>query len=128
MVELRAQAEARALKLDEKYRALKEQVRSRHEKSWKAMAESWHEGMRRATEELDAVEREVVRLRPALGRPGLDVAAAPPLIPPVIRSGEITLDLRDLPGGISPDSRLMEGIRTRFTFPACGHSRTVQTS
>ena len=36
----------------------------------------------------------------------------------MIRFGEITLDLADLPGGISPDPRLMEGIRTRFTFPA----------
>ena len=34
------------------------------------------------------------------------------------RFGDVSLDLRDLPGGISPDARLMEGIRTRFAFPA----------
>ena len=47
MAELKAQAAAKAVKLDEKYRTLKEQVRTRHESSWKAMADAWREGMRR---------------------------------------------------------------------------------
>ncbi len=117
MLELKAQAEAKAIRLDEKYRVLKEQVRSRHEESWKAMAEAWHEGMRRATEEVDAIDREVSAFGPRWADPAWATRPLPRVIPPVIRSGEITLDLRDLPGGISTDARLMEGVRTRFTLP-----------
>ncbi len=117
MAELKTQAQAKAVKLDEKYRALKEQVSTRHETSWKAMADAWHEGMRRATEEFDAIDRELAGYVPRWDDPSWASRPLPRVIPPVTRFGEVALDLRDLPGGISADARLMEGIRTRFAFP-----------
>src|SRR5262249_45555566 len=42
----------------------------------------------------------------------------PRLIPPVIRFGEVTLDLARIPNGVSPDSRLMEGLPLRLALPA----------
>jgi hypothetical protein len=118
MADLKAQAQAKAAKLDEKYRTLKEQVRSRHEASWKAMADAWHEGMKRATEDFDAIDREAASYGPRWDDPAWASRPFPRSIPPATRFGEVALDLRDLPGGQSPDARLMEGIRTRFAFPA----------
>ena len=94
MAELQAQAEAKSQKLDEKYRTLKEQIRSRHETSWRSMAETWREGMRRAAAEVEAVRREAAGYCPRLGRPGLgDRGRSRALVPPVLRFGEIPLDL-----------------------------------
>jgi hypothetical protein len=118
MAEIKSQAEAKALKLDEKYRSLKEQVRSRHETSWAAMAEGWREGMRRASEEVDTIEREAAAYGPRWDDPVWSSRPLPRIIPPVTRFGDVTLDLRDLPAGISVDARLMDGIRTRFILPA----------
>jgi hypothetical protein len=118
MSELKTQAAAKAVKLDEKYRALKEQVRSRREASWNAMADAWREGMRRATEEFDAIDREVARYGLRWEDPAWSSRPLPRMIPPAARFGDVVLDLRELPGGISTDPRLMDGIRTRFAFPA----------
>jgi hypothetical protein len=118
MAEIKSQAEAKAIKLDEQYRSLKEKVRTRHETSWTEMAQTWHEGMRRATEEFDAIEREAAGFGPRWDDPAWASRPFPGVIPPVVRLGDVTLDLRDLPGGISADPRLMEGIRTQFRFPA----------
>jgi S-DNA-T family DNA segregation ATPase FtsK/SpoIIIE len=118
MAELKAQAEAKAIQLEEKYRTLKEQVRVRHETAWAAMAGAWHDGMRRATEVVDAIEREAADFGPRWDDPAWSSRSLPGVIPPVIRFGDVTVDLHDIPGGISADARLMEGIRTRLTFPA----------
>ena len=94
MADLKAQAEAKSLKLDEKYRTLKEQVRSRHEASWQAMAESWHEGIRHARPSRST--RSSAR-PPATARAGtIPPGPSRPLprdLPPAIRFGEVTLDL-----------------------------------
>jgi energy-coupling factor transporter ATP-binding protein EcfA2 len=118
MADIRSQAEAKAIKLDDQYRALKEKVRTRHEASWEALAKSWREGMRAATEEFDAVERESAGYGPRWDDPMWGSRSLPREIPPVLRMGEVALDLASIAGGISADSRLMDGIRTRFAFPA----------
>ena len=118
MADLKAQAEDKAVKLDEKYATLKAQVRTRHETSWKAMAESWFQGMRCATEEVDAIEREASSYGPRWDDPAWNSRILPRALPPVMRFGDVMLNLQDLPDGIPADSRLMEGLRSRFTFPA----------
>ena len=55
------------MKLDENYKSLKEQVRTRYETKWTALATRWREGMQRVGYELSAVQRSVRRARPALG-------------------------------------------------------------
>src|SRR5205807_1632405 len=42
----------------------------------------------------------------------------PRLVPPVVRIGDLRLDLGQVPGGLSSDPRLSEGIPASFTFPA----------
>ncbi len=118
MADLKAQAEAKTIKLDEKYRTLKEQVRARHAASWQAMAQSWHEGIRHAALEVDWVERQSADYCPRWDDPAWPSRALPRDLPPALRLGEITIDLGDLPGGISADPRLMEGVQTRYKLPA----------
>ncbi len=118
MADLKAQAESKSLKLDEKYRTLKEQVRTRHETSWRAMADAWHEGIRRAAAEIESIRREAAGYCPAWDDPAWTTRSLPRLLPPVLRFGEIPLDLATLPGGVSPNARLMEGLPSRFDLPA----------
>jgi S-DNA-T family DNA segregation ATPase FtsK/SpoIIIE len=118
MAEFQAQAQAKFQKLDEKYRALKGQIASRYETSWRSMAETWRGGMRAAASEIEAVRREAAGYCPAWDDPAWTTRSLPRLLPPVLRFGEIPLDLAGLPDGVSPDARLMEGLPTRFDLPA----------
>ena len=89
MADLKAQAEAKSTKLDEKYRTLKEQVRSRHEASWQAMAGAWHEGIRHAALEVDWVERQSAGYCPRWDDPVWPSRALPRDLPPALRFGEV---------------------------------------
>ena len=118
MVELPAQHEASTSKLEERYRAIRDKIRAQHEASWQAMAAAWRDGMARARGSIDAVAREVDAYAPRWDDPSW--ADRPPsrAIPPLLRIGETRVDLASLPGGVSSDPTLMEGIATRFDFPA----------
>ncbi len=118
VAELQAQAKAKFQKLDQKYRTLKEQIASQYESSWHSMAETWREGMRSTSAEIESVRRDVAVYCPRWDDPAWATRSLPRLLPPVIRFGEIPLDLASLPGGISPDPRLMAGLPTRFDLPA----------
>ncbi len=71
MGEIPAQHEASVRKLEEKYKALKDKIRTHHEAGWNAMANAWRDGMTAAQATLDRVEARGRRLRPPLGRPVL---------------------------------------------------------
>jgi DNA segregation ATPase FtsK/SpoIIIE, S-DNA-T family len=118
VVELKAQAQAKFQKLDEKFRALKEQIASRYETSWRTMAEAWRGGMRAVAAEIEAVKREAAGYCPAWDDPAWTSRPLPRVLPPVLRFGEIPLEMASLPGGVSSDTRLMEGLPTRFDLPA----------
>ena len=103
MAELKVQAEAKAIKLDEKYQALKEQIRTRHEAAWQAMAESLARGdaARRRGARRDRARGR--RLRPALGRPGLgDRGRSRASSRPWSASARSRSTSRDLPAGSRP--------------------------
>ena len=118
MAELKAMAETGFPKLDEKYKAFKERIRSEYEIAWTALADRWRDGMNQAAAELDAVNREVDCLLPRLERPAWTSRPLPKLVPPVIRFGKVPLELASLPGGVSTDADLMEGVPASFDFPA----------
>jgi hypothetical protein len=115
--ELRAQTDAGNKKLDEQYRTIKEKIRHRHDASWNALANRWREGMVKAAAELDAVNQQVGELAPVWSSSAWNDRPLPQGIPPALRFGEFGLDLAQVPGGISADTRLMEGVPTSFTFP-----------
>ncbi len=118
MAELKVQAEAKAVKLDEKYRTLKEQVQSRFETAWRPMVDAWRDGMQRVAREFDAIAAESALYGPRWDDPAWPSRPLPRSIPPVVRHGEIRIAMADLLGGLSNDPELMEGVRTEFVLPA----------
>ena len=105
-------------KLDEKYKAYKERIRSEYESAWSALASAL------------AQQHERGSRRPGRGQPRGRLPTAPngttragprghlpKLVPPVIRFGTVPLQLAALPGGISSHADLMEGVPTIFDFP-----------
>ena len=97
---------------------MKEQIKTRYEAEWRAMADGWREGMQHAGAELDAVNLEVNGYYPPWDAPAWSQRQLPQVVPPVIRFGAVPVDLAVLPHGIPTDPRLMEGVPASFNFPA----------
>jgi hypothetical protein len=116
--EIEAQHAANIQKFEKNYADLKEKIRSGHETAYRNMETRWREGMARIKAALDEVGREVDGIGPRWDDPSWSDRPFPRLVPPVVRFGEVKLDLEKLPKGISNDARLMEGISTTYTFPA----------
>ena len=66
--------------------------------------------MAHVSSELAAVNRKVDEIGPSWDDPSWTDRPLPRLVPPVVRMGSAVIDLAALPGGISTDPRLMEGI------------------
>ena len=116
--ELPVQHEATRRRFAEKYEAMKEKIRAHHESDWRAMASRWREGMAAVRATVDDVNREVDAYAPRWDDPSWADRPFPKGVPPLFRIGETRVDLDELPGGVSPDPALMDGIATRFDFPA----------
>ena len=116
--ELRQQAETSIPKLDEKYKVLKERLCTGYENAWRAGAERWRAGMKAAASELDAINGEVDGYCPAWNDAAWAERSLPRVVPPVIRFGNLPLELASLPRGIAQDPRWMEGVPTSFNLPA----------
>ena len=71
MAEIPTQSERNLARLDEEYKTLKEQVRTRYETKWNALAARWRDGMARVSAELAAVGGPSTRsARPGTIPPG----------------------------------------------------------
>ncbi|WP_435008099.1 FtsK/SpoIIIE domain-containing protein [Tundrisphaera lichenicola] len=115
--ELPAKNEATSKKLEDKYRAAKDEIRNRHESAWNKMADAWRAGMTRQQAEVGEIRRFVESFAPPWDDPTWSDRPPSKLAPPALRIGETRLDLAEIPGGVSSDPRLREGIETRFAFP-----------
>ncbi len=118
MAELPVQHEAAVQKLEAKYQALKAKIRSHHDAAWQEMATRWLEGMAQARRTTDEIARSVDAYAPRWDDPSWPDRPFPRAVPPMLRIGETIVELDKLPGGISADARLREGIDPRFAFPA----------
>ena len=116
--DLPAQHEATKRRFAEKYEAMKAKIRSHHESDRRAMAGRWHDGMATVRATLDDVTREVDAYAPRWDDPSWADRPFPRSVPPLFRIGETRVDLARLPGGVSTDAALMDGIAARFDFPA----------
>ncbi len=116
--EIQVQSDRNFAKLEENYRTLKEQVRTRYDTRWTTLAARWREGMARVSSELGAVSRAVGEIGPSWDDSSWPDRPLPRRVPPVIRMGTAAVDLAALPGGISSEPRLMDGIARKFELPA----------
>jgi DNA segregation ATPase FtsK/SpoIIIE, S-DNA-T family len=116
--ELRTQADSNTRKLEERYRALEEKIRTRHDDAWNALARQWRDGMAQVGSALGEIGREVDRYGPRWDDPAWPDRPLPRDLPAVVRLGDVTFDLGRVPGGVAADARLMEGVATSLVFPA----------
>ena len=105
-------------KLDDKYKALKDRIRSEFESAWSELANRWRNGLNECAAELAAINREVDSYCPDWNDPAWQSRALPKLVPPVVRFGKVPLELASLPGGVSNFGDLMESVPTSFSLPA----------
>ena len=120
MSEIQAQSERNLVKLDEHYKSLKEQVRTRYETKWAALATRWREGMQRVGSELSAVQRSVDEIGPTWDDPSWPDRPLPRLVPPVIRMGTVAVKLAALSAGslVRPPADGRHRSRVRASRPA----------
>ncbi len=118
MTELKAMTASGFPKLDEKYKALKDRIRSEYESAWSELANRWRDGMNQGAAELAAVNRQVDSYCPDWNDPVWPSRTLPTQVPPVVRFGKVPLELASLPGGVSSFADLMEGVPSSFSFPA----------
>ncbi len=118
IAELRSMSTTGFPKLDEKYKAYKERIRSQHESAWNSLATRWRDGINQAAGELAAISHEVDSYCPDWNDQAWQSRALPRTVPPMIRFGKTPVELASLPGGISTHADLMEGVPTSFDFRA----------
>ena len=118
MAEIPAQSERNLAKLEEQYKTLKEQIRTRHETKWKALADRWRDGMQHVASELAEVGRAVDEIGPPGTIPPGPTGRFPARSPRCVRFGTIALDSRRCPGASRPTPGSMEGLARRFELPA----------
>ena len=99
--ELRGQVQTSLPRLDEKYQVLKERLAETHDKAWRTMADRWRDGITAAAAELDAISHEVDGYCPEWNDASWTDRALPRVVPPVVRSGTVALELAALPRGIA---------------------------
>jgi S-DNA-T family DNA segregation ATPase FtsK/SpoIIIE len=104
--------------LKDRYAAQMQQTRTQYETDWNALEERWNSGMRRVYADLDVVNAEAARLFPPWNdrvwngwQPPMDFA-------PIIRFGQLRVNLNEMPGGIPKDERLIVPGPPDFTIPA----------
>ena len=119
MAELPAKSERDLAKLEEEYKALKEQIRARSRDASGALPSRWREGMqpRRGRASRDVIARSTRSARPGTTPPG-PIGRQPRPIPPVLRFGSVAVDLAAAaPAASRPTPALMEGLPHALRAP-----------
>jgi hypothetical protein len=109
---------AKQKELNDRHGAHKEKLRTEHEAAWTEMSSRWRDGMHRAGEVIDEIARYVNSIGPPWNDPSWAERSFPGSVPPVLRFGELRLNLNRWPGGVSVDAELMKGIPASFVLPA----------
>ncbi len=89
-----------------------------HERAWRSIADEWRVGLDRVRSEVAALQAQADRLFPAWTSPAWYDTFPATAAPPVLRFGELSVDLARLPGGLPADERLLCDGPTEFLLPA----------
>jgi S-DNA-T family DNA segregation ATPase FtsK/SpoIIIE len=78
-----------------------------YDADWQAMAEDWHRGFKRITDELASMQAACDRLFPDWSSTQWQDWERPGVVPPMIEFGECTLPLQAVKNAVSQESRLV---------------------
>ncbi|AGA28803.1 FtsK/SpoIIIE domain-containing protein [Singulisphaera acidiphila] len=116
--EVRASYDASTQKLDEKFVDLKAKIQAQHETAWNELAKRWRGGIEQVLSTLEDVRREVDGFGPRWDDPAWNDRPLPRVVSPVLRLGEVRVELDGIPDGVSADPRLMDLLPPALTIPA----------
>jgi hypothetical protein len=91
---------------------------SQYARDWEQLAARWRTGMGQLQAEVAELNCQSKRLFPQWHDDAWQHWKPASGAPPAIRIGELTVDMQNVPGGISAEAALHEGLPPRFTLPA----------
>jgi DNA segregation ATPase FtsK/SpoIIIE, S-DNA-T family len=118
MTDLQTKSEAGTTKLEEGYRAIKEQTQATYASDRRILATRWRDGLSQAAAALDDVTSQARRLGVDWNDPDWPQGELPRAIPPALPFGSFAFDLAKIPNGLPADPALMEGLPSSFRLPA----------
>ncbi|APW60314.1 FtsK/SpoIIIE domain-containing protein [Paludisphaera borealis] len=118
MADLKSKNEAGITKLEDGYRAVKEQIRAAYENDRRILTARWREGLSQAADALDDVTRRARLLGVDWEDPEWPQRELPRSAPSALPFGTFAFDLAAIPHGLPADASLMEGLPSSFRLPA----------
>lgn len=118
MAFLQQQHEQESHELKEQHALQVKQLRTQYETDWNALEERWNTGIRQVYDDIAHVNAHASRLFPTWSDASWKTWQPPTDFAPIIRFGELRVNLNELPGGIPKDDRLIIPGPRDFTIPA----------
>ena len=118
MAFLQKQHEQELGELKERHEAQSQDIRRQYETDWNALEQRWNAGVRQAYADFDIVNAAAKRLFPSWRDVSWDGWRPPADFAPIIKFGDLRINLNELPGGIPKDERLIIPGPRDFTIPA----------
>jgi hypothetical protein len=87
-------------------------------RDWEDLAARWRTGMSQLHAQLDELRQESERFFPPWDDEAWKRWQPATSAPSAIRFGGLTVEMREVPGGVSAEATLNEGVPPRFTLPA----------
>lgn len=116
--ELKSQFERDSRELHERYTQQNQESLLRYQSDWSALEMRWKTGMARVYATIDEINRQSAQLFPQWDDSSWRNWSPPTDFAPVIRFGQMHVDLKQLPGGVPQDQRLMVPGPTAFNLPS----------
>jgi DNA segregation ATPase FtsK/SpoIIIE, S-DNA-T family len=118
LAEARANGERELQELDTRHFSEVEARQNAYEAAWQKLIDDWRDAVNLARSELDATSAESDRMFFPWHSPSWDPWTPPADLPPVLRFGEVTVPMRQIPQGVPEDPRLKEITPEALSLPA----------
>jgi S-DNA-T family DNA segregation ATPase FtsK/SpoIIIE len=116
--ETKANGERELQELDTRHFSEVEARQNAYEAAWQKLIDDWRNALNRAKSELDVTSFESDRMFLPWNSPSWDPWTPPTELPPVLRFGEVTVPLKQIPQGVPEDPRLKDFTPESLSLPA----------
>jgi hypothetical protein len=101
-----------------RFEAAKAENESVYQRSWDELSRRWRAGMEKLAVEFAELNSESERLFPGWSSDAWGQWQPASLAPSAIRFGQLTVNRSDIPGGVSAEPTLNDGVPQQFMLPA----------
>ncbi len=110
--------DAESQQATQRYEGEKQESLTAHDRNWTALVEQWHKGLGSLQSISSEINDQCRRWFPPWNDAAWEQWVPPSSVPPVVRFGEMEVNLARLPNGVPTDPRLLTAGPIRFTMPA----------